>query len=193
LKFTCLKKDVHSKARLGRIVTEHGEIETPIFMPVGTRATVKALTHEQLQQISTQIILANTYHLMLRPGMKIIEKAQGLHSFMNWDGPILTDSGGFQVFSLSDLNRITEEGVHFKSHIDGSSHFLGPLESMSIQKTLGSDIVMAFDECTPYPCDYQAALASVQRTTRWGEICRNYDLQAHQSLLELFKEAPIWI
>jgi len=173
---------VHSKARLGRIVTEHGEIETPIFMPVGTRATVKALTHEQLQQISTQIILANTYHLMLRPGMKIIEKAQGLHSFMNWDGPILTDSGGFQVFSLSDLNRITEEGVHFKSHIDGSSHFLGPLESMSIQKTLGSDIVMAFDECTPYPCDYQAALASVQRTTRWGEICRNYDLQAHQSL-----------
>ncbi len=182
MKFTCLKKDQHSKARLGKIITEHGEIETPIFMPVGTRAAVKTLTHEQLQQISTQIILGNTYHLMLRPGMKVIEKAQGLHSFMNWDGPILTDSGGFQVFSLSDLNKITEEGVHFKSHIDGSAHFLGPLESMSIQKTLGSDIVMAFDECAPYPCDYRSALAAVERTTRWGKICRNFDLQSHQNL-----------
>lgn len=151
-------------------------------MPVGTRASVKTLTHEQLKQISAQIILANTYHLMLRPGMEIIEKAGGLHSFMHWDAPLLTDSGGFQVFSLSELNKITEEGVHFRSHIDGSSHFLGPLESMHIQRTLGSDIVMAFDECTPFPCSYKEAENAVSRTTRWGKICRDFALKPHQNL-----------
>lgn len=182
MKYTCKQKDQHSKARLGQIETEHGVIETPIFMPVGTRASVKGLTHEQLQQISAQIILGNTYHMLLRPGMDIIKKAGGLHKFMHWDAPILTDSGGFQVYSLSKLNKITEEGVRFKSHLDGSAHFIGPKESMSIQKTLGSDIVMAFDECTPYPCSYQQAQIAVDRTTRWGKICRNYDLQSHQNL-----------
>lgn len=182
MKYTCFKKDLHSKARLGLLETHHGQIETPIFMPVGTRASVKTLTHEQLKQMSAKIILANTYHLMLRPGMEIIEKAGGLHSFMHWDAPLLTDSGGFQVFSLSDLNKISEEGVHFKSHIDGSSHFLGPIESMQIQKTLGSDIVMAFDECTPFPCSYREAEAAVDRTTRWGKICRDFELKPHQNL-----------
>ncbi len=182
MKFSLLKKDSSSAARLGRIETDHGMIETPIFMPVGTRGSVKCLIHSQLKEINAQIILGNTYHLMLRPGMDIMEKAGGLHSFMSWDGPILTDSGGFQVFSLSSLNKITEKGVHFKSHIDGSSHFLGPQESMKIQKTLGSDIVMAFDECTPYPCTYQEALAAVERTTRWGQICRDFELKPHQNL-----------
>src|SRR5271156_1631076 len=153
MKFTITKKSSNSKARLGKIETEHGVIETPIFMPVGTRGAVKTLTNQHLKDINAQIILGNTYHLMLKPGMTIMEKAGGLHSFMNWDRPILTDSGGFQVFSLSALNKITEEGVHFQSHIDGSKHFLGPIESMQIQKTLGSDIVMVFDECSPYPCE----------------------------------------
>lgn len=187
MQFKCLKKDSTSKARRGQVITEHGIIETPIFMPVGTRAAVKTLTHEQLKQISAQIILGNTYHLMLRPGMKIIEKAGGLHSFMHWDAPILTDSGGFQVFSLSSLNKITEDGVHFKSHIDGSSHFLGPLESMQIQKTLGSDIVMAFDECTPYPCSYSDARSAVEKTTRWGKICRDFELKSHQNLFGIIQ------
>jgi len=182
MKFTLLKNETSTKARLGRIETAHGAIETPIFMPVGTRASVKTLTNQQLKDIHSQIILGNTYHLMLRPGTEIIQKAGGLHRFMNWDLPILTDSGGFQVFSLSGMNKITEEGVYFQSHIDGSKHFLGPDESMQVQKILGSDIVMAFDECSPYPCEKPRVEKAMERTHRWAKRCRDYDLQSHQSL-----------
>lgn len=182
LKFTLKKLSTKCRARRGTIETAHGVIETPIFMPVGTRGAVKTLTNQQLKEIGSQIILGNTYHLMLRPGMEVISNAGGLHKFMNWDRPILTDSGGFQVFSLSGLNKITEEGVHFQSHIDGSRHFLGPLESMQIQKTLGSDIVMAFDECSPYPCERAEVEKAMARTHRWASICRDFPLQPHQNL-----------
>lgn len=182
MKFSLLKNDSTSKARRGRIETAHGVIETPIFMPVGTRGTVKTVTNQQLIDIDAQIILGNTYHLMLRPGMEIVGKAGGLHKFMNWNRPILTDSGGFQVFSLSSLNKITEDGVQFQSHIDGSRCFLGPNESMQIQKTLGSDIVMVFDECAPYPCEKNRLESAMDRTHRWAKICRDYELQSHQNL-----------
>jgi queuine tRNA-ribosyltransferase len=181
-KYHLIKKDNKSQARLGEIETAHGKIETPIFMPVGTRASVKTVTNQQLVDINAQIILGNTYHLMLRPGMDVIGKAGGLHKFMNWDRPILTDSGGFQVFSLSSLNKITDKGVHFQSHIDGAKCFLGPEESMLIQKTLGSDIVMVFDECAPYPCERPRLEQALERTHRWAEVCRNYELQPHQNL-----------
>ena len=181
-KFTLLKNESSTKARAGIINTAHGDIETPVFMPVGTRGVVKTLTNQQLIDINAQIILGNTYHLMLRPGMSIIEQAGGLHRFMNWSRPILTDSGGYQVFSLSELNKITEEGVFFRSHIDGSKHFLGPIESMQIQKTLGSDIVMAFDECSPYPCEEDAVARAMARTHRWAKQCREFELQPHQNL-----------
>lgn len=182
IKFQLLKKDTNTKARLGIIETAHGRIETPVFMPVGTRGAVKTLTHQQLLDIDAQIILGNTYHLMLRPGTAIIEQAGGLHKFINWNRPILTDSGGYQVFSLSDLNKVTEEGVYFQSHLDGSKHFLGPRESMQVQKILGSDIVMAFDECSPYPCEYEEAKKAMHRTHRWAKECRDFELQPHQNL-----------
>lgn len=182
LKFNLLREDSDSKARLGNIETAHGTIETPIFMPVGTRAAVKTLTNQHLMDMNAQIILGNTYHLMLRPGIEIMEKAGGLHRFMNWPRPILTDSGGFQIFSLASLNKVTQEGVHFQSHIDGSRHFLGPEESMRIQKTLGSDIVMAFDECSPYPAERDRIEKAMDKTLAWGKQCRNYQLGAHQSL-----------
>lgn len=182
LKYQLHKVASGSQARLGEIHTAHGVIDTPTFMPVGTRAAVKTLTQQQLLDIDARIILGNTYHLMLRPGVKIIEKAGGLHRFMNWNRPILTDSGGFQVFSLSNLNKISEKGVEFQSHIDGSKHFLGPIESMHIQKVLGSDIVMAFDECSPYPCERQEVESALERTHRWAKVCRDYDLQDHQNL-----------
>lgn len=182
MKFTLHQTDTLSKARLGEIETEHGKIATPVFMPVGTRGTVKTVTHQQLYDLNVSIILGNTYHLMLRPGMQIIAKAGGLHRFINWSRPILTDSGGFQVFSLSHLNKITEEGVTFRSHLDGSKHFLGPKESMEIQKILGSDIVMAFDECLPNPCSKEKAEQSLERTLRWAKVCRDYPLQTHQNL-----------
>lgn len=182
MKFTLIKKDPTSKARCALLETEHGTLETPMFMPVGTRASVKTLTQKQLLEIDAKIILGNTYHLMLRPGMEIIEKAGGLHRFMRWERAILTDSGGYQVFSLSELNKITEKGVYFQSHIDGSKHFLGPLESMAIQKTLGSDIVMAFDECVPYPCSREKVEESLIRTHAWAKQCRDYALQDHQNL-----------
>lgn len=169
-------------ARRGQITTQHGVIETPVFMPVGTRAAVKAVTNRQVLDLDARIILGNTYHLMLRPGADLIAKAGGLHKFMNWPNALLTDSGGYQVFSLSELNKITDQGVHFQSHIDGSRHFLGPEESMDIQKKLGSDIVMAFDECAPYPASYENSLKAVQRTTSWAKICRDFSLQAHQNL-----------
>lgn len=180
--FNLIKNNTQSKARAGEIQTSHGLIKTPVFMPVGTRASVKTLTQQQLLDIDSQIILSNTYHLMLRPGSSIIQKAGGLHQFMNWPRPILTDSGGFQVFSLSALNKITDKGVFFRSHLDGSKHFLGPLESMQIQKSLGSDIVMAFDECSPYPSSYENALKALERTHEWAKICRNFELQEHQNL-----------
>ncbi|MBB63703.1 MAG: tRNA guanosine(34) transglycosylase Tgt, partial [Waddliaceae bacterium] len=182
LNFRVEKVAEGTRARLGSIETEHGTIQTPIFMPVGTRAAVKTVTNEQLKDIGAQIILGNTYHLMLKPGMEIMEKAGGLHRFMNWDRPILTDSGGFQVFSLSKLNKISEEGVRFRSHIDGKEFFLGPNESMSIQKTLGSDIVMAFDQCPPYPCGRSDLEQSLERTLSWAKICRDFTLQEHQNL-----------
>lgn len=182
MQFTIEKTDGETLARTGSITTAHSVIETPVFMPVGTRGVVKTLTNEQLESIDARIILGNTYHLMLRPGEKIIGKAGGLHSFMNWSSSILTDSGGFQVFSLSGLNKITDEGVEFQSHIDGSRHFLGPLESMGIQKTIGSDIVMAFDECPPYPADRSVVESAVERTAKWAKICRDYDLGPNQNL-----------
>jgi queuine tRNA-ribosyltransferase len=182
LSFHIEKNDTASKARIGTIQTAHGPIETPIFMPVGTRGVVKTLTSQHLLDINAQIILGNTYHLMLRPGMSVIQKAGGLHHFMNWPRPLLTDSGGYQVFSLSELNKITETGVFFRSHLDGSKHFIGPHESMEIQKILGSDIVMAFDECSPFPCSYEEAEKAVERTHRWALSCRQYPLQTHQNL-----------
>lgn len=182
MKFQLLKNEARTKARLGMIETAHGTIETPVFMPVGTRAAIKTLTNQQLLDIDARIILGNAYHLMLKPGIDIIGKAGGLHSFMNWPRSILTDSGGFQVFSIANINKITEEGVHFQSHIDGSRHFLGPEESMRIQKILGSDIVMAFDECSPFPCERLDIEKALSRTQSWAEVCRGYELQPHQSL-----------
>ncbi|RNC29701.1 MAG: Queuine tRNA-ribosyltransferase [Candidatus Dichloromethanomonas elyunquensis] len=168
-----IKKDSQTKARLGKLYTPHGVIDTPVFMPVGTQATVKTLSPEELEQIGAKIILGNTYHLFLRPGHELIRRAGGLHQFMNWDRAILTDSGGFQVFSLGDLRKITEEGVEFRSHLDGSKQFLSPEKSIEVQMALGSDIVMAFDECTPYPCTHDYAEKSAQRTTRWLKRCKD--------------------
>ncbi len=170
-----LQESKQTRARLGKLHTPHGSVDTPAFMPVGTQATVKAMTPEELKQLGAQIILSNTYHLFLRPGHDLIAEAGGLHKFMNWDRPILTDSGGFQVFSLGDLRKITEEGVTFKSHLDGATLFLGPEKAMEIQMALGADIAMAFDECTPYPSEREYAKKSLERTTRWAERC----LQAH--------------
>ncbi|QSX06412.1 tRNA guanosine(34) transglycosylase Tgt [Sedimentibacter sp. zth1] len=172
--FELLKESKECKARLGKIHTNHGDIETPIFMPVGTKATVKAMTPEELKEIEAQIILSNTYHLYLRPGHDLVKEAGGLHKFMNWDRPILTDSGGFQVFSLNNLRKISEEGVEFRSHVDGSKHFISPEKSMEIQNCLGSDIMMAFDECVPYPATYEYTKASMERTTRWAKRCKEY-------------------
>ncbi|QSH42281.1 tRNA guanosine(34) transglycosylase Tgt [Lentisphaerota bacterium ZTH] len=182
MSFKLLKKCSATGARRGVLKTPHGEINTPIFMPVGTRASVKAMSPDELVDLNAEIILGNTYHLFLRPGMEIMAKAGGLHKFSSWDRPILTDSGGFQVFSLSGLRKITREGVHFASHIDGSRFFLGPKESMAIQRTLGSDIVMAFDECTPYPCDHKQAEKSMLQTTEWEAICRDQKLGEGQQL-----------
>jgi len=172
LKFTVLHQDPASKARTGTIETAHGTIQTPIFMPVGTQGTVKAVHQQELKEdIRAQIILGNTYHLFLRPGLALLEKAGGLHKFMHWDGPILTDSGGYQVYSLSDRRKIKEEGVHFSSHIDGSKLFFSPEYAMDIQRVIGGDIIMAFDECTPWPCDYKYAQKSMEMTHRWLKRC----------------------
>lgn len=172
VKYELIKTCKQTGARLGRLHTPHGVIETPIFMPVGTQATVKAMTPEELKEIGAQIILSNTYHLYMRPGHDLIERAGGLHKFMNWDKPILTDSGGFQVFSLGPLRKIKEEGVEFRSHLDGSKHFLSPEKATEIQNALGSDIIMAFDECAPYPADRQYVKNSLEMTTRWLERCK---------------------
>lgn len=173
IKYELIKECSQTKARLGKIHTPHGSFDTPMFMPVGTKATVKAMTPEELESIGSQIILGNTYHLYLRPGHKLIEEAGGLHKFMNWDKPILTDSGGFQVFSLGGLRSIKEEGVEFRSHIDGSKHLITPEKSIEIQNSLGSDIMMAFDECIPYPSDWHYTKNSLERTTRWAKRCKD--------------------
>lgn len=172
--FELLKTDKYSKARLGVIHTAHGDIPTPIFMPVGTRATVKAMTVDDLEEINTKIILGNTYHLYLKPGMEIMKKAGGLHKFMNWNGPILTDSGGFQVFSLSKIRKITESGVEFRSHIDGSKHLFTPEKSIEIQNDIHSDIMMSFDECVGYPSEYEYVKDSMERTLRWAKRGLDY-------------------
>ena len=172
--YELIKTDSRTKARRGRIHTPHGDIETPVFMPVGTQGTVKAMRPEQVAEMGAKIILGNTYHLYLRPGHEIVKEAGGLHKCMNWNGAILTDSGGFQVFSLGKLRKITEEGVRFRSHIDGSLHMISPEKSMEIQNALGSDIMMAFDECAPYPADRSYVKDSFERTTRWLARCKEY-------------------
>jgi queuine tRNA-ribosyltransferase len=175
MQFEINGKDAASKARAGKITTDHGVIETPIFMPVGTIGTVKGVHQSELKnEINPDIILGNTYHLYLRPGTEILEKAGGLHKFMNWDRNLLTDSGGYQVYSLSSNRKIKEEGVKFKSHIDGSYHFFSPEFSMDVQRSIGADIFMAFDECTPYPCDYNYARRSMHMTHRWLDRCINH-------------------
>ncbi len=174
--YELIKTDKQTGARLGRVHTPHGSFDTPTFMPVGTLATVKTMSPEELEQIDAKIILSNTYHLWLRPGEEIIREAGGLHSFMNWKGAILTDSGGFQVFSLSDMREITEEGAYFRNHLNGDKLFLSPEKAMQIQNALGSDIMMAFDECPPYPATYEYMKQSVERTSRWAERC----LKAHE-------------
>ncbi len=171
-KFEILGTDPSCKARRGRLQTAHGTVETPVFMPVGTQATVKCMTPREMEEIDCEILLGNTYHLNDRPGPDLVERMGGLHNFMGWNRAILTDSGGYQVFSLGSMNRITDEGVSFQSHTDGRKHFIGPKESMEIQRKLGSDIAMVFDECPPYPCDKDYACKAVRRTLDWAAICR---------------------
>jgi len=171
--FNLIHKDNFTQARTGRISTAHGVIETPVFMPVGTQGTVKTMSPEEIKEIGFGIILGNTYHLSMRPGVEIIRRAGGLHRFMNWDGAILTDSGGYQVFSLASLREIKEDGVTFQSHIDGSFHFLSPESAIRIQEGLGSDIMMVLDECTPYPCEHDYACNSLERSLQWALQCKN--------------------
>ena len=180
--FEVVKTSPGSWGRLGLLHTPHGTVETPVFMPVGTQASVKTVTPDELKAIGTQIILGNTYHLYLRPGHELIKEAGGLHRFMNWDGPILTDSGGFQVFSLARLRKIEEGGVIFCSHIDGSRHFFTPEKVMQIEEALGADIIMAFDECAPYPCSYEEAKEAVRRTTKWAVRCKESKVRNEQAL-----------
>ena len=195
--YELIAKDERTGARAGIIHTPHGSFETPIFMPVGTQASVKGVSPDELKDLGAGIILSNTYHLFLRPGMELIREAGGLHKFMHWDRAILTDSGGFQVFSLGDLRKITEEGVTFRSHIDGSKKFLSPEVSMEVQMALGSDIVMAFDECVPYPADYDYAKKSTERTIRWLKRCKEAMTAPNQGLFGIvqggmYKEMREW-
>ena len=169
--FQVIQPDSDSRARRGRFHTMHGVVETPTFMPVGTQGTVKAVSPRELSEMHVQVVLGNTYHLHMRPGIDIVESCGGLHAFMGWDGPILTDSGGYQVFSLARLREVTDEGVRFRSHVDGSPVFLGPREAMSIQRRLGADIAMVLDECPPYPCDLEYACQAVDKTLRWAALC----------------------
>jgi len=177
VRYELIKKCKQTGARLGRVHTPHGSFETPVFMPVGTQGTVKGMSPDELKEIDAHIILGNTYHLYMRPGQEIVREAGGLHKFINWDRPILTDSGGFQVFSLSSLRDIKEDGVIFRSHIDGSRHMFTPEKAVEIQNDLGSDIMMAFDECVPYPCEYEYAKKAMERTTRWAKRCK----EAHKN------------
>ena len=172
--FEILATDRHSKARQGRLPTAHGVIDTPAFMPVGTQGSVKGVSPRELRELKAQVVLGNTYHLFVRPGLDVIKHFGGLHKFMNWDGPILTDSGGYQIFSLAKLRKITEDGVEFQNHIDGARAFISPEIAMEIQAALGSDIAMALDECVPYPCEYDYAAQSAEMTTRWARRCKEW-------------------
>lgn len=183
IRYELIKTCKQSGARLGKLHTPHGVIDTPIFMPVGTQATVKAMTPEELKEMDARIILSNTYHLYLRPGHELVKKAGGLHKFMNWDRAILTDSGGFQVFSLGDLRKIEEEGVTFRSHLDGGKHFISPERAIEIQNALGADIIMSFDECTPYPADRTYVKNSLERTSRWAKRGLEYHQRKHDQAL----------
>ncbi len=185
--FTLLKKCSGTAARLGEIKTTRGSVFTPVFMPVGTRGTVKAMTPLELEELGAQIILGNTYHLFTRPGTEIIKEGGGLHKFCGWKGPMLTDSGGFQVFSLVKLRKIREDGVEFSSHIDGTRFFIGPSESMQIQKDLGADITMAFDDCTPYPCSLEDARKSLETTLKWEKSSREYGMNPGQQLFGIMQ------
>ena len=172
--FELVASDRHSKARRGRVTTAHGVIDTPAFMPIGTQGSVKGVSPRELHELNAQIILGNTYHLFVRPGLDVIKHFGGLHKFMNWDGPILTDSGGYQIFSLAKLRKVTEDGVEFQNHIDGQRAFISPEIAMEIQVALGGDIVMALDECVPYPCEYDYAAQSAEMTTRWAKRCKQW-------------------
>ena len=189
IQFELIKTCKQSGARLGVLHTPHGDIQTPVYMPVGTIATVKAVMPKDLEEIGAQIILSNTYHLHLRPGEDLVKEAGGLHRFMNWKKPVLTDSGGFQVFSLSGIRKIKEEGVTFQSHIDGSRRFISPEVSMQIQQDLGADIAMAFDVCSPYPCDYDTAKVNMDRTHRWAKRCQAAHTRADQALFGIVQGA----
>ena len=186
-RFELLKTCDKTGARAGILHTPHGKINTPVFMPVGTQATVKTVSPEELTELGAQIILSNTYHLYLRPGHQLVKKAGGLHKFMNWDKPILTDSGGFQVFSLGDLRTISDEGVLFRSHLDGSKHMFTPEKVIEIENALGADIIMAFDECSPYPCDYEDARKAVERTTAWAKRCKEAHRNPEQALFGIIQ------
>src|SRR5688572_6480926 len=170
--FEIVASSPDSRARAGRLITPHGVVDTPVFAPVGTQASVKTLLSQDLEALKIQLILGNTYHLFLRPGLDVIQKAGGLHKFMSWDSAILTDSGGYQVFSMEQLRKITEDGVEFRSHLDGSAHFFSPEKATEIQLALGSDIVMCFDECPPYPCTEEHATRALETTTRWAKRCQ---------------------
>ncbi len=187
--FELLHVDRHTGARRGRLHTPHGAIETPVYMPVGTQASVKAVSPDELNDLGAQIILANTYHLHLRPGEALVQEAGGLHGFMRWDKPILTDSGGFQVFSLAELRKIKEDGVHFQSHLDGSKRFLSPEVSIGVQEKLGADIIMQFDECTAWPCDEKTAEQAMQRTLRWLTRCLDAKTRDDQALFPIVQGA----
>jgi len=182
ISFTIEKKCKDTLGRTGALRTPHGEVKTPVFMPVGTQATVKALTPDQVKEAGAEILLANTYHLYMRPGHELVREAGGLHKFMNWDRPILTDSGGFQVFSLGALRKVTEEGVLFASHLDGSRHMLTPEKAMEIEQALGADIIMAFDECSPWPAEYDSVAAAMERTHRWAQRCKDAKTRDDQVL-----------
>jgi queuine tRNA-ribosyltransferase len=171
--FDVTARDKSSKARVGRLTTQHGTIETPAFMPVGTQGSVKTVTSQELRELNTQVLLGNCYHLFVRPGLEVIRHFGGLHQFMSWNGPILTDSGGYQIFSLAKLRKIAEEGVHFQNHVDGTPAFISPEIAMEIQATLGSDIAMVLDECPPWPCEYEYAARSMELTTRWARRCKD--------------------
>ena len=185
--YELLHVDKNSGARRGVIHTPHGDIQTPVFMPVGTRATVKSMTEELKEMVEAQIILGNTYHLFLRPGSKLVREAGGLHEFMHWDRPILTDCGGFQVFSLKDLRTISENGVLFRSHLDGSKHEFTPEKVMEIEEALGADIIMSFDECCPYPSTYEYTKQSMERTTRWAKRCKDAQTRKDQGLFGIIQ------
>ncbi|HEX9281558.1 MAG TPA: tRNA guanosine(34) transglycosylase Tgt [Candidatus Udaeobacter sp.] len=190
--FELLAINQHSKARRGRLKTTHGVIDTPAFMPVGTQGSVKGVSPRELRELNAHIILGNTYHLFVRPGLDVIKHFGGLHNFMSWDGPILTDSGGYQIFSLVKLRQITEEGVEFQNHIDGARAFISPEIAMEIQATLGSDIAMVLDECIPYPCEYDYAANSAELTTRWARRCREWKRRTGESVSPRFADSMLF-